>query len=211
MRRGQLRLVDALSADADKRSDASSTVRLQPVPDELRTARLRLRRWRPSDAPLLAPILAANTDHLDPWIPRRVAEPGTVEQIVERLSFYHIGFDAGREWRYALFGAEDAGPLGEISLFPRDASGRVPFDRSDHIELGYWLRVDATGRGLATEAAAAALALALSLPRIERVTIHCDERNAASAAVPRRLGFRLATHESEPGMQTWEYGAAAGA
>jgi RimJ/RimL family protein N-acetyltransferase len=30
------------------------------------------------------------------------------------------------------------------------------------------------------------------MPEIEEVDIHCDEANLASAAIPRRLGFRLA-------------------
>jgi RimJ/RimL family protein N-acetyltransferase len=30
------------------------------------------------------------------------------------------------------------------------------------------------------------------MPEIEEVHIHCDEANVASAAVPHRLGFRLA-------------------
>jgi RimJ/RimL family protein N-acetyltransferase len=104
--------------------------------------------------------------------------------------------------------------LGEVSLFPRNAAGRVSIDDADHLEIGYWLRADATGQGFATEAARAALELALAVPHIERVTIHCDERNASSAAVPQRLGFQLASVVS-PGwyletkgqsrLQIWEY------
>jgi RimJ/RimL family protein N-acetyltransferase len=83
----------------------------------------------------------------------------------------------------------------------------------DHIEIGYWLRQDATGLGFATEAAQAAMDLALSLPGMSRVTIHCDEQNTPSAAVPRRLGFEHVATIEEPGhsglpaarLQIWEY------
>ena len=42
--------------------------------------------------------------------------------------------------------------------------------------------------------------VALGLPGVTRVEIHCDEANAASAAIPRKLGYRLdriGPHEPE--------------
>ena len=185
------------------------------VPEQLQTPRLLLRRWRTTDAAELAPILEANVAHLARWIPARVAVPAPAEKLVERLETYVAAFDAGREWRYALVAGDVPRLLGEVSLFPRNKTGRVPFDANDadHIEIGYWLRQDATGHGLATEAAKAALDLALSLPGMSRVTIHCDEQNAPSAALPRRLGFQhVATVEHPPQsglaaarLQIWEY------
>lgn len=152
----------------------------------------------------MEPVLAANTAHLIPWIPRRVAEHADVHRLATRLEEFSAAFDANREWRYGLFDPSTAELLGEVSLFPRNTSGRVALDAANEIEIGYWLREDATGRGLATEAARAAVDLALTLTDISRLTIRCDERNAPSAAIPRRLGFRLAETSGE-GMQTWEY------
>ena len=177
------------------------------VPDQLRTARLLLRRWQESDAGALEPVLAVNFAHLGPWIPRRVAEPASVETLAERLRHFSAAFDAQREWRYGLFAADDWRVLGEVSLFPRDASRRVAFDAADEIEIGYWLRVDETGHGYATESARAAIEIASELPHVSRLTIRCDERNAPSAAVPRRLGFRLASTvvERDTLLQVWHY------
>ncbi|HEY7236136.1 MAG TPA: GNAT family N-acetyltransferase [Gemmatimonadaceae bacterium] len=177
------------------------------VPGFLRTPRLVLRRWRETDAAELLPILEANVGHLRGWIPTHVAEPVPYEQIVGRIERFVAAFDAGREWRYALVSADTRRLLGEVSLFPRVAVKRVPFDAADHIEIGYWLRADATGQGYATEATRAAMSLALSLPKMSRLTIHCDERNTASAALPRRLGFYLAATIEEPScrIQIWEY------
>jgi RimJ/RimL family protein N-acetyltransferase len=179
------------------------------APDQLRTARLVLRRWRATDAAELAPILAANVEHLGDWIPHRVSEPVPVDQLAVRLTEFSGAFDATREWRYAILSADTGLLLGEVSLFPRVASSRVPFADANRIEIGYWLRVDVTGHGYATEAARAAMELALSLPGIDHLTIHCDERNQASAAIPRRLGFRLASTIGAPEppsrVQVWEY------
>ncbi len=60
------------------------------------------------------------------------------------------------------------------------------------IEMGYWIHVDHAGRGYGLAAARALTAVALALADVERVEIHCDVANAASAAIPRRLGYRLA-------------------
>jgi RimJ/RimL family protein N-acetyltransferase len=183
------------------------------VPEELRTPRILLRRWRPSDAAALQPVLAANVAHLGPWIPWRVAEPLDAGPLADRLAEFAAAFDEMREWRYGLFSCSDGTVLGEVSLFPRNSAGRVALDAADHLEIGYWVRADRTGEGLATEAAQAACDLAAAIDGVCRITIHCDERNTASAAIPRRLGFHLATvvveEPTSPGkspvrLQIWE-------
>jgi RimJ/RimL family protein N-acetyltransferase len=59
------------------------------------------------------------------------------------------------------------------------------------VELGYWVHVDFTGRGYATACARALTQAGLALSGVARVEIHTDEANAISAAIPRRLGYRL--------------------
>jgi RimJ/RimL family protein N-acetyltransferase len=44
------------------------------------------------------------------------------------------------------------------------------------------------------------LGLAVAMPGIDSVEIHCDPGNNASAAVPRRLGFRLLRPGVEQGL-----------
>jgi RimJ/RimL family protein N-acetyltransferase len=74
------------------------------------------------------------------------------------------------------------------------------------LEIGYWVARDHTGRSLATNGAAALTGAALALPGIERVEIHCDQANLASAAVPRKLGFRLDRVKAEPATTPAETG-----
>jgi RimJ/RimL family protein N-acetyltransferase len=178
------------------------------LPTEARTERLLLRPWRAEDAPDLKPVLEANRDHLGPWIPARVADPAPLQALAERLSGFAADFEADREWRFGMFSLAGDALLGEVALFPRSAAGRVPFDQSDRVELGYWLRRDETGRGLVTEASKTLLALAANIPRFSRVEIRCDARNAPSAAIPPRLGFTLldseiATVGGAENMQVW--------
>jgi len=59
------------------------------------------------------------------------------------------------------------------------------------MEIGYWVHVDHLRRGVATAAARALLEAAIELPDIDRVEIRCGAANGASAAIPRKLGFRL--------------------
>ena len=168
------------------------------IPAELRTERFMMRPWRAEDASALHPILVANWEHLGPWIPARVATPVPVPELERRLAGFGDDFASGREFRYGLFAQDGREVLGEAGLYPRSATRRAPLAQATCIELGYWLRADLTGRGLVTEASRALVALAATLPHLTHVEIRCDARNAPSAAIPKRLGFVLATTLIEP-------------
>jgi RimJ/RimL family protein N-acetyltransferase len=168
------------------------------VPIEIRTERLSLRPWRAADAEALHAILVANYDHLAPWIPARVATPAVVPLLAERLAAFGAEFDADREWRFAMLTSDEGTILGEVDLFPRSAAGRVAFLDADRAEIGYWIRADETGRGLVTEAVLAIIDVARRTGRFTHLEIRCDARNGPSAAVPKRLGFELATTIAEP-------------
>lgn len=171
------------------------------VPPTLRTARLLLRPWDAADAARLLPVLEANAAHLAPWIPAHVATPVPLPELAARLAGFAADFAAGRAWRYALLTPDGNRILGEVDLFPRAASGRVPYVEADHAEVGYWLDSAATGRGLALEAARAMLSVAATLPGLSHVEIRCDAANVASARVPERLGFERVGVES--GDEIW--------
>lgn len=172
------------------------------IPHTLRSPRLLLRRWEIEDAASLHPVLEANFARLRPWIPAHVATPVPLPELAARLAGFADDFIADRAYRYALLTPDGTRLLGEADLFPRDAFGRVSFPAADRAELGYWLDAAATGQGLATEAANALLDVAIALPGLTHAEIHCDVDNALSAAVPQRLGFRLAAVEAE--VQIWQ-------
>lgn len=62
------------------------------------------------------------------------------------------------------------------------------------------------GRGHATAGARALTAASFALPGIDRVEIRCDEANRASAAVPRKLGYRLTRVIDRPASAPGETG-----
>jgi RimJ/RimL family protein N-acetyltransferase len=152
------------------------------LPAEVRTPRLVLRRWRQSDAAVLKAVLDANLAHLQAWLPWAMSEPSPIELLEERLGLFAQQFDAGEEWLFAIWSGSAGRLLGGAGLHLRIGEGGL--------EMGYWLQADATGKGFMTEAADALTRLALQQPGIERVQIRCDPENVASAAVPRRLGYR---------------------
>lgn len=168
------------------------------IPTSILTERLLLRPWRATDAAELLPILEVNCAYLAPWIPARIAEPTPIPETETRLRGHASDFAANREWRYGMFTRDSHLILGELSLFPRDASRRVAFERADRVEIGYWLRQDWMGQGIVSEAVRAVLDAVHTVASFTRVEIRCDARNAPSAAVPRRLGFTLMANDAEP-------------
>jgi RimJ/RimL family protein N-acetyltransferase len=154
-------------------------------PEEIDAGPVRLRRWRVEDAGLLLRLVTANLEHLRPWMPWAQDPPaeadereflGRMRQAWERRSDF--GFLVERPGD-----GPEAGPAGGMGLHTRQGEGTL--------EIGYWIAAASTGRGYATAGARALTDAAFALPGVERVEIRCDEANRPSAAVPRRLGFRL--------------------
>jgi RimJ/RimL family protein N-acetyltransferase len=115
--------------------------------------------------------------------------PGTLDEMAERFrNPDRLRSTVGAEGDVLSLAIErrDTGEMiGDLVLFwHSEANG--------HAEVGYVLHPDHAGQGFATEATAALIDLAFDggLP-VHRVTARLDERNAASAAVCRRLGMRL--------------------
>ena len=153
-----------------------------PPPGPIRTPRLLLRAWRRDDAALLKEAVDASLPELKRWMPWAASEPSPLESFVERIEKFRRAFEEGRDWTYGVLDPDGARALGSAGLHARGEPGRL--------EIGYWIRSGETGKGLATEVASALARRAFDLHAVEAVEIRCDPLNVASAAVPRRLGFR---------------------
>ncbi|WP_051731754.1 GNAT family N-acetyltransferase [Kitasatospora phosalacinea] len=142
-----------------------------------------LRRRVLADAPALNAAVIANLAHLRPWMPWARQVPTLAES--EQLSVRgETAWEEGTDFLYLLgLDADPASVIGAFGLHSRIGSGAL--------EIGYWVDREHTGRGLATAAARVLTGAALALPGVTRTEIHCDEANAASAAVPRKLGYVL--------------------
>jgi RimJ/RimL family protein N-acetyltransferase len=149
----------------------------------IQTARLVVRCWDPQDAPLLKQAIDDNIEHLLPWMTWARQEPETLQAKIERLRLSRGKFDLDQDYGYGVFAPDESAVLGAAGLHKRLGEGVR--------EIGYWIHRGHLNQGLATEVTAALAKVAFEVDGVDRVEIHCDPKNARSAAVPRKLGFTL--------------------
>ena len=152
-----------------------------PTVYRIETERLVLRCWQPGDVESLRTAIDESLDELRRWMPWAHDEPQPADEKIEFIREARSAFDDDRDFIFGIFDRDDATVLGGTGLHTRRGSGVR--------EIGYWIRTSHTGRGLATEATAALTQVAFETQGVHRVEIRCDPENAASAAIPDKLGF----------------------
>jgi ribosomal-protein-serine acetyltransferase len=121
----------------------------------------------------------ASLPELRPWMPW--AADDTYEQNREFLKMCETMWERGEGWTFTLFvQGQAAGTLG--------IGGYEPLIRC--AELGYWIRTDLAGRGLATEATAAAVDFGFKQVGLHRIELHAGLENFGSTRVAEKVGFR---------------------
>jgi ribosomal-protein-serine acetyltransferase len=158
------------------------------LPAAVTTERLTLRWWEVADAPALARAVTDSLDHLLPWMPWAAFEPTSIDARAALIERWRADAESGGDVVYGVF--LGAAPIGGTGFHRRRGPGTL--------EIGYWIHVDHTGRGYATELARALTSTAFTVGGIDHVEIHHDRANAASGAVPRSLGYRLVSEQRRP-------------
>ncbi len=161
------------------------------APEEVERDGVILRRLTADDAPAVSRAATESLEHLGPWMPWATPEGTSLETQRERLLGPATLWNSGSGYEYGIF-LPDRTLVGGCGLHRRIGPSAL--------EIGYWVHVDHTRRGIATECAGALTAVGFGLRGIERMEIHCDEANVASASVPPKLGYRLTgrvDHEPE--------------
>ena len=142
---------------------------------------VQLRRWTEQDAETLDELVLESLELLAPWMAWAQDEPiGLTRRramIEERETEWRKGggVTMGIFWRGAA--------VGGCGLHRRIGPGGI--------EIGYWVHPHHMRRGFATQAASLLADAAFSVSDVSHVEIHHDKANAASAGVPRKLGFTL--------------------
>jgi RimJ/RimL family protein N-acetyltransferase len=150
-------------------------------PYAVATERMLLRCWEPADAPALKEAVDSSLEHLRPWLPWAWHDPQPLAEKVALLRRFRGQFDLGQDFVYGAFSRDGAEVVGGTGLHTRQDG--------DAYEIGYWIRASRAGQGLATELSAALTRVAFELCHVDRVEIRVDPANAASLAVPRKLGY----------------------
>jgi ribosomal-protein-serine acetyltransferase len=151
------------------------------LPELLEGDGIVLRRWQSDYLEALGRALAESVDHLRPWMAWVSQKPLSEAERREMFERVDREWRDGGDVRLGVFLEERV--IGSAGMHRRIGPGGL--------EFGYWIHPELTRRGYATAAARLMTDAALSLPDIDRVEIHHDKANIASAGVPRRLGFEL--------------------
>lgn len=145
----------------------------------LHTERCTLRPWRLDDADLLPAI--ADTRDISWNTSYRFPNPFGPEQ-AKRYVTHILGSPAADNWPFAVeMNGELIGGCG---------AHRATDVEAHTAEIGYWLRVDSWGKGIATEVIERLVRFVSEETDIEQVTARCFGWNPASARVLEKLGFR---------------------
>lgn len=156
---------------------ARSTVRTSPVEGP----RILLVPIDPADGPELWSAVDGSRWHLERWLPW-VPYNNSAEASQRYAEACAQDWDAGRAVRLAVRNKADRELLGVVGL-----DSVVHLHRS--CELGYWLKREACGKGLMTEAASACLNFAFDTLHAHRVRCAAATENYASLRVIMRLGL----------------------
>jgi RimJ/RimL family protein N-acetyltransferase len=159
---------------------------------QLTTARLRLEPFTDSH------VYGLNALNADPEVMRYIS--GHPERLEETMAMVQRVKDRWSEFGYSWWSFMDqaSGELvgaGCLQNLRREATP-LP-DPTCPLEIGWRLRRDRWGQGLATEAAHRIAAFAFDELHADELFAVCDPANTASSAVMKRLGMQCR------GLQTW--------
>src|SRR5678816_2390125 len=160
------------------RIDIPATLAALPAFPALTGRRVRLRGPRADDADALFTLFS------DPAVMRYWSRPpmtvraeaeGLIDEILEN-------FSKRAAFNWMVVQPEDDTVIGTAALFRFEPRHR-------RVEIGYSLRADHWGRGLASEAVTVMLDWAIRTLGLHRVEADIDPRNASSRRILTRLGF----------------------
>lgn len=148
--------------------------------DTLIGARLRLEKVDPARVQDLTDAVVASLPELEQFMDWARPETATFASFDEFVTRSLDEWESGASHTFHVIEAATGELVGNCGLMRRVGPGAI--------EIGYWIRSDRAGRGYATEAARLLVGAAWLLDDVERVEIHFDAANGASARVAEKTG-----------------------
>lgn len=145
------------------------------------TPEVELRIASLDDAPALAEAYTRSWDHLSPWEPNRPDNWFTAAGQLERLTGTLERYKNGLVVPWLLIEGDRV-----IGSFTLQDVVPGPFRSAS---IGYWLAIDAVGRGLATRAVQTVAEIADTELKLHRIAASTRHDNVASQRVLLRTGF----------------------
>ena len=150
----------------------------------IRDGDLVLRLWSAADRAAVNDLVTSSRCEFDGWLPRLVSDLTDFKAFIARV--VRCAGD-GHGWWYAV--EADGIVVGQCSTHTTQDGAA---------EIGYWIRSDRANEGIMTRAVRA-LCTAAADHGFTTLLIHCDEGNARSVAVARKLSFtHLRTVDLDP-------------
>ena len=156
-----------------------SYIRRNPIVGE----RIILTPMEPDDGAEFWQVVEASRWHLERWLPW-VPFNNTPEASQRYVEACAADWNAGRAHRLGIREPDSGALLGIVGL-----DSVVHLHRA--CELGYWIRGDAAGKGLMTDAARALAQFGFDQLGLVRIRCAAATDNYASLRVIARLGFRF--------------------
>lgn len=150
-------------------------------PTRLASEIVVLERVRPRHVGGITAATRISHDELRLWMDWMTDEPRTTEQSVEFVEGSERDWDAGETFNYAMIDPRSEEVIGICGLMTRAGPRRL--------EIGYWVRTDRAGAGVATAAATLLTEAGLAVEGVDIIEIHHDAANVASGRIPDKLGY----------------------
>ncbi len=158
---------------------------LLELPEQIETARLLLRSYRPGDGPMYHAVAQKNRQHLQRFEAGNslisIDTPESAEIVVREM---HAAWQS-RE--YFFLGAFERG---SGAFAAQVYIGPVDWDTPEFV-IGYIADAAHEGQGFVSEAVQAALDFIFSVFQAHRVSLHCDDANVRSWKLAERCGFKM--------------------
>ncbi|MFP4228904.1 MAG: GNAT family N-acetyltransferase [Salinivenus sp.] len=139
-----------------------------------------VRPFRDADIEPLAAAVQASLDDLRPWLPWAHAAYDRAEARTW-VESRPTAWANGEAYSFAIVHARTDRFLGGVGINRIDGPNRVG-------NLGYWVRTEATGRGVATTAACLAATIGVEEIGLRRLDILVPVENEASRRVAEKIG-----------------------
>lgn len=152
------------------------------IPERITTDRLILRRFTRRDTDAMFQAIEGSLPQLSeflPWAHAAYSRDDATGYVRDSIA----AWKEGRAFDFAIRLRSHPGHhIGNISIWHVSRLGRTG-------EIGYWVRSDQSGRGIATEATAAMVEKGFVNLGLHKVTLRIAQGNRASERVAEKLGF----------------------
>ena len=146
------------------------------------TPRLVLRPFRRRDLESMVEAVLPSLPELSTWMPWARPSYGRRDALLF-LRDSLAAWAEGRAYDFAVrYRTDQDRHLGNVSIWYTSRQSRVG-------EIGYWVRSDEVGNGVATEAAAHMLDVGFGELGLHRITVRIADGNLGSERVAEKLGF----------------------